>query len=543
MNYPAASSGELYPKRLNGGGLIMQEKIIEAMCRSDFYPDRPKTVKLIKTHISLVFIADDFVYKVKKTVSFGFLDFSTLAKRKFYCEEELRLNRRLAADFYLDVAVIYEDAKGNLTLTPNNNIVEYAVLMKKLPEDKMLKSLLAKGRASDKIFEDLGKKIAYFHAQAETSKHISQMGLPENISRNHEENFSEMAGYVNVTIPADQYEFIKNYDESFITRKQGLLKKRVAHGKIRECHGDLHLEHICITENIAIFDCIEFNERFRCMDTAAEVAFLAMDMDLNGYHEKRAIFINSYIRHSGDSDVLSLLDFYRCYYAFVRGKVTSLRLAQREEVVAERLDIMEGSEKYFNLAYCYAARLDRPVLLITAGLTGTGKSYLARELSLMINAEVIRTDVLRKELLNMDSTQRQLDDFGKGIYSDDMTGRTYDNAFDIAAALIKNNKAVIIDASFKRRADRDRAVALATSLGVDYYVIECTCPEEIVKERLSKRMHEGTDASDGRWEIYVRQKLDFEEINEIPTEHYLRLEGSLDFKTHLNEIVKKISPS
>jgi len=521
----------------------MQKKIIEAMSQSDFYPDRPKTVELIKTHISLVFIAGDFVYKVKKPVSFGFLDFSTLAKRKFYCEEELRLNRRLAADFYLDVAAIYEDSEGNLTLTPNHHIVEYSVLMKKLPEDRMLKSLLAEGRAPDRMFEDLGKKIADFHARAETNRRISQNGLPETISKNHEENFSEMAGYVDVTIPADQYEFIKNYDESFIAREQGLLKKRAADGKIKECHGDLHLEHICITDNIAVFDCIEFNERFRCVDTAAEVAFLAMDMDLNGYTEKGNIFINSYIRHSGDSDVLSLLDFYRCYYAFVRGKVASLRLAQREEVVAKRLDIMEESEKYFNLAYGYAAKLNKPVLLMTAGLTGTGKSYLARKLAFIMNAEVIRTDVLRKELLSMEPTQRHLDDFGKGIYSDDMTDRIYNKAFDIAAALIKNNKAVIIDASFKKRAHREGAVALAASLGVDYYVIECVCPEEMVKERLLKRMREGADASDGRWEIYARQKLDFDEINEIPAEHHLRLDGSMDFKTQLNEVVKKISPS
>ena len=143
----------------------------------------------------------------------------------------------------------------------------------------------------------------------------------------------------------------------------------------------------------------------------------------------------------------------------------------------------------------------------------------------------------------MDSRQRQLDDFGKGIYSDDMTGRTYNKAFDIAAALIENNKSVIIDASFKRRADRDRAVALSKRLGVDYYVIECVCPEEIVKERLSERMREGADASDGRWEIYVRQKLDFDEINEIPAEHYLRLDGSMDFKTQLNKFIKSISHS
>ncbi len=519
----------------------MQEKIIEAMCRSDFYPERPKTVELIKTHISWVFIAGDFVYKVKKPVSFGFLDFSTLAKRKFYCEEELRLNRRLAADFYLGVAVIYEDEKGNVTLTPTNHIIEYSVLMKKLPEDKMLKSLLAKGRAPDEMFEDLGKKIADFHARAETGKRISKMGLPEMIGKNHEENFSEMAAYVDVTIPADQYEFIKNYDESFITRKQGLLNKRVADGKIKECHGDLHLEHICITENIDVFDCIEFNERFRCVDTAAEIAFLSMDMDLNGYPEKGEILIHSYIRHSGDPDVLALLDFYRCYYAFVRGKVASLRLAQREEAVVKRLDIMEESEKYFNLAYGYAARLDRPVLLMIAGLTGTGKSYLARKLAFMMNAEVIRTDVLRKELLHMDLTQRQLDDFGKGIYSDDMTGRTYGKAFEIAATLMKNKKAVILDASFKRRTDRDRAVALAARLGVDYYLIECVGPEEMVKERLSKRMRDGADVSDGRWEIYVRQKLDFDEINEIPAEHYLRLDGSLDFKPQFNEIIQKIS--
>jgi aminoglycoside phosphotransferase family enzyme/predicted kinase len=519
----------------------MQEKIIAAMGRPDFYPHRPEKVDLIKTHISLVFLAGDLVYKVKKPLSFGFLDFTTLAARKHYCTEEVRLNRRLAADFYLAVAPIHEDAQGRLTLAPEGRIVEYAVLMRKLPQERMLKTLLAQGLAQEELFEALGMKIAAFHARAATSPQISRMGMPETIARSHQENFAEMAPYVDVTIPDEQYTFIRDYDRWFLSRRAELLTRRMAGGRIRECHGDLHLEHICMTPDIAVFDCIEFNERFRCVDTAAEVAFLSMDMDLNGYHGQGERFIRSYLRHSGDEEIVSLLDFYRCYYAFVRGKVASLRLAQQEEAVAKRLDILEESEKYFALAYGYAARPERPVLLLTAGLTGTGKSYLAEKLAFVFNAEVIRTDEVRKQLLRMDPTDRRLDGFGQGIYSEEITGRTYETAFNRAATLIGDGRTVILDASFKRRADRDRAVALANRLGVDHYVIECICPEAMARERLARRMDGGTDASDGRWEIYQRQREDFDALVEIQAGRHLCLDGALDFKTQFSDLVRRIS--
>ncbi len=515
-------------------------QLVEAMSRTDFYPHHPAVVELINTHISHVFIAGDFVYKVKKTVVFDFLDFSTLKKRKFYCEEELRLNRRLAADFYLDVVPIHEDAHGKPTLSEGVKIIEYAVLMKKLPQDKMLITMLARGLAGKEVFAALGKKIAEFHAQALSNEEINKMGSPETISINHEENFSEMLPYVDITIPAYQYELIKHYDELFISRKKSLLEKRMSEKRIRECHGDLHLEHICLTADIAVYDCIEFNKRFRCVDTAAEVAFLAMDMDFNGYQEQGDIFIKSYIHYSGDADIKLLLNFYRCYYAFVRGKVASLRLAQREEAVASRLDIMEKSEKYFDLAYTYAARVEKPVLIITAGLMGSGKSYLAKEIGLRLGAAIIRLDALRKEMSGIKPVDRRLESFGQGIYDDATSRAAYDKACAMAARLLENSRPAIIDASFRKRSERQAAAALAQKLGVNFYVIECVCAEEISKDRLERRIQENKDVSDGRWEIFARQKQDFDAIDEIKPSFHIKVDTSMNHEKTVQEIIKKI---
>jgi aminoglycoside phosphotransferase family enzyme len=315
--------------RYSRGIFMIYSRLIDTMSKSDFYPHNPAKVELIETHISYVFIAGDIVYKVKKPVKFDFLDFTSLEKRKFYCEEELRLNKRLAPDTYLDVVAISRDAQGNITLDDGVEVIDYAVRMKKLPANRMLKTLLFQGLVDKEIMDNVARKIADFHQRAQTGGHIDAMGSIKNIRHNHEENFTETLNYINITIPEYQYKFIKDYAEKFIVEKKTLFKKRVLDHKIRDGHGDLHLEHICIADEIIIFDCIEFNEHFRCGDVAEDVAFLTMDLDFNGYPQHADTFIQTYIKHSGDADLLTLLNFYRCYYAYVRGKVTSFRLDQK----------------------------------------------------------------------------------------------------------------------------------------------------------------------------------------------------------------------
>ena len=519
---------------------MVHSGIVEQMSRPDFYSHRPQKVEVVQTHISYVFIAGEHVYKVKKPVNFGFLDFTTLEKRKFYCEEELRLNKRLAPAIYLDVVPIGYDVAGRLTLGGTSDIVEYAVFMKKLPLDRMLKILLARDQADAAVMDAVAEKIARFHQEAQTGGRIDEMGAASVIRHNHEENFAQTEKYIDVTLSAFQHAFLKAYAEQFIVSKADLLDKRVAEHKIRDCHGDLHLEHICVADEIIVFDCIEFNERFRFADVAAEVAFLTMDLDYNGYFSQSVNFANSYLKYSRDEDLRALLNFYRCYYAFVRGKVTSFRLDQKEMPQAERADIRRVASKYFDLACAYASRLEKPALILTAGLIGSGKSYQARNLAERLGAEVIRTDVLRKELLRIAPNEKHHESFGQGIYAGDISRKTYEKAVELAADKIGRGIPVILDASFRCRADRTMAVDMARRLGVPFYVVECACPDDVVKIRLEKRMRDPDNPSDGRWEILQEQKKQYEAVTEIPESRLFQIDTSDNPETVRRQIVSSI---
>ncbi len=514
------------------------------MFRPEFYPHRPEHIELIQTHISYIFLAGDYVYKIKKAVDFDFLDFTTLEKRRFYCHEELRLNRRLAPDMYLDVLEIGEDAAGNIVLGKGERVVDYAVLMKKLPDDRMLKTLLQQRKVDLPIMDAVARKLSHFHAHAATGGKIDEIGGVETIHRNHDENFEETRNYINITIPEHQYRFIRYYAYDFIARHHDLLVKRVQDHKIRDCHGDLHLDHICIAEagtrrgaangpgndyspdDVIIFDCIEFNERFRYEDVASEVAFLAMDLDYNGYAGYADTFVSAYIGHADDREIGSLQNFYKCYYAYVRGKVISFRLGESSVTLEERAEEIGAASRYFDLAYTYSARLEKPALVLMAGLTGTGKSVRAYSLAPRTGAEIIRTDILRKEMLHMAPAEKHYEAFGTGIYREEVTRKTYDKAIELASQKLTEGKSIIIDASYRSRADRQRALAAAERLKADFFIIECTCPENIIRKRLDMRTSDKAEASDGRWEIYLAQKEAFERITEMPEDSHIIIDTS-----------------
>jgi aminoglycoside phosphotransferase family enzyme len=354
--------------------IMTHRDLVEAMIRPSFYPHGAETVELIQTHISFIFIAGDIVYKVKKAVDFGFLDFTSLQKRQYYCREELRLNRRLAPEMYLDVVEICEDGQGHLHLGGEGRPIEYALKMKRLPQERMLKKLLAAGTVERSVMDSVASRLADFHRRAATGGQIDRIGGIETIRLNHEENFDQTERYIGLTLPAYQFEFIRAYARGFLERRRALFEQRVADHKIRDCHGDLHLEHICITDGIIIFDCIEFNERFRYEDVAAEVAFLAMDLDYNGYSDYAEAFVEAYVRRASDPQVAILLNFYKCYYAYVRGKVTSFRLDDRAIALMDQEAAAGTAVRYFDLAYTYAAHLESSALILMAGLMGTGKS-------------------------------------------------------------------------------------------------------------------------------------------------------------------------
>ncbi len=525
---------------MTGNAMLTHPKLVETLSRADFYPHRPDRVDLVQTHISFVFIAGDLVYKIKKAVDFGFLDFTTIEKRKFFCEEELRLNRRLAPEIYLDVIAIGEDAGGALRLG-SGRPVEYAVVMRKLPLERMLKKLLAEGKAGVEVMDSIARKVADFHGRAATGGEIDMIGGIDTIRHNHDENFEQTEKYIGRTISKARYDFLRESVSRFLEREKALLEKRVRDHRIRDCHGDLHAEHICLADGIVIFDCIEFNRRFRYGDTAAEVAFLAMDLDYNGYPDHARAFIEAYVRHSGDGELRRLLDFYRSYYAYVRGKVISFRIDDPHIENADRVAAARTAERYFDLALSYAARPANKTLILMAGLMGTGKSVLARALAPVIGAQIIQTDAVRKRLLLIPSSEHRYEEFGQGIYSDDISRKTYARALEIALEKLATDPAVIIDASYSSRQERLRAFEVGRQAGVDVYVVECTCPERIIKKRLQSRQSGGTDISDGRWEIFRAQRENFERIDEIPGGFHLVVDTSQTADEIALAVVRKLS--
>lgn len=334
-------------------------QLVESMMRPDFYPHRPDTVELIQTHISFIFIAGDLVYKIKKAVDFGFLDFTTLEKRKYYCDKEIVLNRRFAPDVYNDVIGITENTDNTLSFGNNGAVVEYAVEMKKIPEERMLYSLVEAGKVTEDDVTRVGKYLARVYGNIPSDEKAQAFGTFDVISTNVIENFDQTRKYAGGPVSEETFKALESWSRSFLDKKSALFDMRIGEGCIKDCHGDLHLQHICIEDDvISVFDCIEFNERFRFGDVASDVAFLSMDFDFNGMKQFGDIFVNTYIEESGDVSLRDVLQFYKVYRAMVRAKVTSFMLDDADLDNASRNNAFRKAKQYYDLAYKYVTNED-----------------------------------------------------------------------------------------------------------------------------------------------------------------------------------------
>ncbi len=327
-------------------------EMVQALLDPQIYPDASPEVELMQTQMSFVFLTGDYVYKVKKPVDLGYLDYTTLQKRRFYCQREVELNRRLCNDTYLGVVSITQEKDG-FSIGGKGKVIEYAVKMLHLPQDAMLNVLLAKGQVSAEMIANVAQKMAEFHLKAETNATISAFGDLDTIINNTEENFIQTVKYIGNTISQKSYRYIKDYTNSFIDSNAPLFRKRIADGRIRDCHGDLHAAHICFADDIYIYDCIEFNDRFRYCDVASEIAFLAMDLDNYGRADLSQSFVDAYVTFSQDKELTQLLDFYKCYRAYVRGKVESFKLDDPHISEEEKTRTLAVAKKYFELAESY----------------------------------------------------------------------------------------------------------------------------------------------------------------------------------------------
>jgi hypothetical protein len=326
--------------------------IAKALLRPKAYSYRPQKIELVQTQMSFIFLTGQYAYKIKKPVNLGYLDYTTLEKRHFFCQQELELNRRLCPSAYLAVASVVEE-KGEFRIEGQGKALEYAVKMRQLPQDRMMDVLLLRGQVTPEMVAKVAEKLADFHDKAETNPEIAAFGGLDVVRHNCDENFAQTEKYIGLTIFRAKYERIKGYADNFVRSNASLFEKRVRESRIRDCHGDLHAAHVCFTDVICIYDCIEFNDRFRYCDVASELAFLAMDLDRYQQSDLSSHLVNTYVELSYDEELLKLLNFYKCYRAYVRGKVESFKLDDPYIPEREKAKVSTAAQTYFQLAESY----------------------------------------------------------------------------------------------------------------------------------------------------------------------------------------------
>jgi uncharacterized protein len=501
--------------------------LVEAMMRPEFYPDSPARVELRQTHISCVFIAGDYVYKVKKPVRLPFLDCSRLADRFHYCREEVRLNARLSPRVYLGVFAILERGDsfmlGPEVHAAHPDAVEYAVKMRRLPEDRMLDAMLAAGRVDSATIRAIAARVAKFSTNA-PSKHGWIYGSAAAIWRSVTDEIAQLEAFVGHTLERDQFDLIEAFCRAFITAHWRPLNDRALEGRVREGHGDLRAEHVCLMGNeIDVIDCVEFSERLRYGDVASEIAFLAMDLERLDAPRLADELVEAYVEFAGDEELAVFVPFYKCYRACVRGKVESIRSLEREVGDSERERARLLASKYFALAARYA-RGASPALIVLCGLSGSGKSTVARVLQHRKGFKAINSDRVRKRLAGISPHEHVRTDYGANIYSERFTKIAYDTMLAEAESILHEGRGAILDATFKASGDRQLALALAARCGVPVLFVECVVSEDEAIRRLEQRASMENQVSDATPEVYRRQRAEFEPFGKISPQCHLRLD-------------------
>lgn len=509
-----------------------QRPVIDALSSPATYPPRDgvDTVEVRETHSAVVFLAGNRAYKMKKAVDYGFLDFTTLQKRRYSCYQELFLNQRAAPDIYREVRAVIPNGRGGYRIVAEENpaAVEYLVQMVRLPEDMMLNARLERGEVTPEMMAELGRTVANVHATAQTSDKIAAAGDLEGVRFNVEENFEQTEAYIGRTISRETYDAICKYARRFMERRETLFHSRSQNGFVRDTHGDLHVQQICIEANgrIHVLDCIDFNERFRYGDVAWDVGFMAMDLETRGHPNLARAFVDGYLERADDPGMPELLPFYQCYRAYVRGKVEGFRLDQPDLSDQEAAEVKERAEAYFRLAEQYARTMIGPNIVLIGGLMGTGKSTLAEGLARERGHAYLSSDVVRKQLAGVPEDERHFVEWNTEIYSPEMTERTYNETARLAAEALSQGRSVVVDASFSTPQQRQRFKDLSNTTGVPLLLAICELSEEETRRRLDARVEAGGVPTDGRWEIYAAQRDSFQPPAELSAGSVIHLDTS-----------------
>lgn len=512
---------------------------LQLLFKPSFWGKYCRKVSLIQTHTSWVFLTGRYAYKIKKPVFFGFLDYTTLSARKRFCEEEFRINQILAPDIYYDVIPITK--KGNqimlnrfVGVRPLHQVVDYAIKMRELPQETIMTNLLLTNKVNYSMIDQIARIIARFHNKSKSKPDFHKYGGLQIIKYNWDENFAQTEPFIGITIAKKTFNEIKNNIEQFYLNHNELFVKRISDQKIKQCHGDLHSRNIFISDKVYIFDCLEFNPRFAVSDVASEIAFFVMDLEF--YHHKHFadFFINRYLHYTNDIELLRVLDFYKCYRAYVRGKVIGFNLNDRGISKHEKIQAKKTAQAYFTLADKYIKSLNsQPKLVMVMGLPGVGKTYLAQHLAEHICAYHLSTDIIRKEITGTPIETHRFDGYGKGIYTREVSGKTYQELYLRTDNYLSQGKTCIIDATFSWEKSRQEAKQIADKNNARFYIISCICTEKLVMQRIKKREKEFS-LSDATPEIYYRIKDNFDKVKD--RKNYLEIDTSKPIKTNLTKI-------
>jgi len=471
--------------------------LIAALQNPAVFPHPVTEFKVIETHISWVLLTGAWAYKIKKPVDFGFLNFTTLEARKHFCEQELRLNQRLASDLYLEVLPITgrEDAPE---LGGTGQAIEYAIKMRQFAQESLLNAVQARGELTAAHIDDLAAQIAEFHHKTPPVPENHPLCAVAAICAPMRQNIVQIEPLLTEQSDKQQLAALNGWLEATISRLTPTLEKRGANGKIRECHGDLHLGNAILRENgqVALFDCIEFNEEFRLIDQALDAAFLAMDLETCGLHALAHRLTNAWLEQTGDWQALELLPLYKAHRALVRAKVGLFRLGQEQDE-AQREAILAQYRSYIALAESYSA-IPAPFLVILHGLSGSGKSHLARQLADASGAICLRSDIERKRLYPEPAER----------YSEQAHQQTYAHLHQLAESALQAGSAVIIDAANLKRSERDAARQMAQRHGVPWLIVASEAPLELIEQRIAARQKAAIDPSEADFRV-VQTQLGF----------------------------------
>lgn len=493
--------------------------LIQGLLRPEAYDHPADSIRIVETHISWVLLAGEFAYKIKKPVDFGFLDFSTPDRRRFCCEEELRLNRRYAPELYLAVVPVTGNT-ANPHLGGSGTAIEYAVKMRRFDQAQLFDHLARARQLLPECVDRLAETIAAFHATIDRATPRDGHGLPEHQQDAAEFNFTTIGPLLDDTDDIAHLNKLRTWTLAEYSRLEPVLRQRKHEGFVRECHGDLHLGNIVLIDgHPTLFDGIEFNEELRWIDVSSELAFLAMDLEVNGAGLLASRLLNRYLEITGDYAGLAPFDYYRLYRAMVRAKITQLARAQTGDS-GKRTDLLVRYRSYID----YGLKLIRPrnpLLLITHGLSGSGKSHLAARLAEHLPAIRLRSDVERKRLAGFAAEARTGSDLDSGIYGADMTEKTYRHLTHLAEILLNAGHSVIVDATFLKREQRERQRRTAERTGAGFLILDCQAPVEILKDRIHARSRTGGDPSEADVAVLETQLARQETLDEDERLHSL----------------------